>query len=134
MGEFHGIGLALRHLRQQKGLLQKDVASGSGVSKTLISGYETGSTEPTLTSLSRILETLELDRFDLLNALEMVNGRPQREFPICRGEKRPPGTAVIDALGVRDLDPQEEEDFLRMLDGFRGWFEHCRSLVRRMGP
>ena len=134
MGEFFGIGLAIRHLRRQEGLSQKQLAADSGVSKTLISGYETGSTEPSLSSLNRLLKALRCDRFDLINALEKANGRPPREFPISRGTSRPPGAELIDALGVRDLDPDEEADFLRMLDGFRSWFEQCRALIRRMGP
>jgi transcriptional regulator with XRE-family HTH domain len=133
MEEFNGIGPALRRLRLRRGLLQKELAASSKVSKTLISGYETGRTEPSLSSLSRLLVALGYDRFDLLNALEEVNGRPPREFPVARSGPRPAGSEILDALGLKDLEPDQEEDFLRMVDGFRSWFEHCRALVRRMG-
>lgn len=134
MEEFEGIGQAIKILRTRQGLLQKDVSGRSGISKTLISGYETGKTEPSLTSLSRLLQALDCDRFDLINALEEANQRPAREFPVLRDQQRQPGAEIIDALGLKGLGQQEQSDFLCMLDAFRSWFEHCRALSRRMEP
>jgi transcriptional regulator with XRE-family HTH domain len=72
----NGLGQALRWLRDRIGKKQYQVAAAAGVTKGMLSAYETGRQKPSLDTLDKLLSTLGCDLHDLHNALEIVNGRP----------------------------------------------------------
>jgi len=73
-----GLGQALRWLRERQARKQYQVANDAGVTKGMLSAYETGRQRPSLETLDKLLETLGCDLNDLHNALQIVNGRPER--------------------------------------------------------
>jgi len=53
------------------------VADTAGITKAMLSAYETGKQKPSLDTLEKILAALECDLNDLHNALQIVNERPE---------------------------------------------------------
>jgi transcriptional regulator with XRE-family HTH domain len=137
MSIFQGLGRAIRWLRDRQGKRQYQVADAAGITKAMLSAYETGKQKPSLDTLEKILSALECDLNDLHNALQIVNERPEAI--------RRPGTAqrenawqayrsndlsqeggseqaslnVYRVLGLRQQLPQMEEQALtQMIEGF----------------
>src|SRR6476661_7101581 len=77
MSIFNGLGRALRWLRDRQGKRQYQVADTAGITKAMLSAYETGKQKPSLDTLEKILSALECDLNDLHNALQIVNERPE---------------------------------------------------------
>ena len=69
-----GLGQALRWLRERQSRKQYRVADDAGITKGMLSAYETGRQRPSLETLDKLLETLGSDLNDLHNALQIVNG------------------------------------------------------------
>jgi transcriptional regulator with XRE-family HTH domain len=76
-----GLGLALRSLRERKGLTQRDLANIAGLSDAAISKIETGRRLPDGRSLNHLLRALEVDLHELALALDEVNGRAAQVPP-----------------------------------------------------
>ncbi len=72
-----GLGQALRWLREKQTRKQYRVADSAGITKGMLSAYETGRQRPSLDTLEKLLESLGCDLNDLHNALQIVNGRPE---------------------------------------------------------
>ncbi|MDP9120026.1 MAG: helix-turn-helix transcriptional regulator [Acidobacteriota bacterium] len=129
---FAGLGPALRWLRERQGKKQYHVADSAGITKGMLSAYETERQRPSLETLEKILGTLGCDLIDLHNALQIVNGRPEA---ICRpanglanrGEEsyplRPPAgraTGANGASGANDEIAEGSDDGRRDLDRILG--------------
>ena len=128
----NGLGQALRWLRDRQSKKQYQVADSAGITKGMLSAYETGRQRPSLETLEKILDTLGCDLNDLHNAIQIINGRPEqmkRRGEGAGNEEEPPPAPVFEARGGRaDLlrilgrrEPiavEEERAFNEMLDGF----------------
>lgn len=55
------LGEAIRDIRKQKGLKQKDLATAVGITHTYLSSVENGKNEPGKGLLTRISQALEVD-------------------------------------------------------------------------
>src|SRR5258708_5930326 len=134
---FDGLGRALRWLRERQLKRQYQVAEGAGITKAMLSAYETGKQKPSLDTLEKILDALACDLNDLHNALQIVNGRPERMRSAGSGREpwRAPGDKSAEAagldpnlyeiLGVDEPLPQPEEQALsEMLRGFHKLLRH----------
>ncbi len=119
-----GLGPALRWLRDRRGRKQYQVANSAGITKGMLSAYETGRQRPSLDTLDKVLDTLGCNLNDLHNALRIVNGEPGG---FVRPESRRDRLAVsadgevdvYEALGiVEPLPEQEERALAEMLQGF----------------
>ncbi|HEX6198818.1 MAG TPA: helix-turn-helix transcriptional regulator [Thermoanaerobaculia bacterium] len=112
----------MRWLREKEGLRQYETARAAGITKAMLSAYETGKQRPSLPSLEKILDALGADLMAVGRALDHVNERQQRlPGPARRtgeGEGRPPEVDVRSILGVEELPREEEEALAQMLDGF----------------
>jgi transcriptional regulator with XRE-family HTH domain len=140
----NGLGQALRWLRDRQNKKQYQVAESAGITKGMLSAYETGRQRPSLETLEKILSTLGCDLNDLHNAIQIINGRPERikrrgegvgeaeEGPKAEGGGR---SEIQKVLGRRDPLPFEEERaFGEMLDGFHRllrYFHETFSQARR---
>lgn len=81
---FTGLGIALRTLRQRRGLKQMELARNAGLSKGTLSQFETGQREPSLASLGRLLEALDCDLYELQDTLILVTGTAGRAYRVPR--------------------------------------------------
>lgn len=142
MSIFNGLGRALRWLRDRQGKRQYQVADAAGITKAMLSAYETGKQKPSLDTLEKILSALECDLNDLHNALQIVNERPEairrggRDW--FRGSSPDGAQEVTDANGVtlyrvlgvnRQLPPQEEQALSEMLEGFHKMVRYLHSRI-----
>ena len=125
MGEFNKLGDALKVLRTMANMKQREVGVRAGVTPAMISTYETGKAIPLIPTIESLLEAMGFDRFDFLNALEIANGRPLRNFP--EADKNQACSGVLMALGVKGLSGEEEEVFLQTLQAVC----HTLQLARR---
>jgi transcriptional regulator with XRE-family HTH domain len=125
----NGLGPALRWLRDRRGRKQYQIAGEAGITKGMLSAYETGRQRPSLETLDKILDTLGCDLNDLHNALQIINGRPTvpvrpaPRAPLAPGEGLTLGEgAAVDVYGVlglsEPLPEQEERALSEMLGGF----------------
>ncbi len=140
MPTFDGLGKALRWLRDRQSRRQYQVAETTGVTKAMLSAYETGKQRPSVETLERILGALKADLADLQDALDTVNRRPPRLRGSLSGNVAgEPSADVYLALGLeRTLAPAEELAFSEMLRGFhrllRHYYEHGAGLARGDAP
>ena len=56
---FDGLGRSLRWLRERQVKRQYQVAAGAGITKAMLSAYETGKQNPSLDTLEKILDAAE---------------------------------------------------------------------------
>jgi len=145
------LGAALRWLRDRQARKQYQVADSAGITKGMLSAYETGRQRPSLETLEKILQTLGCDLNDLHQALRVVNGdleapaarssdaflrEPGRPWAGFGGEASPSDAALLTQIlgGGPPLDPEEEAALLLMVKGFHRLlrFFH-QSLGGRLG-
>lgn len=102
MSRLDNLGTALRLLRHERGWTQAKVASRAGLSVSMLSHYESGKRNPTLDSLGRLLDALEVDLGPFDGVLERVNERPASRPPRPRraGRKTLSPETVAQALGL----------------------------------
>lgn len=67
------IGPALRALRTEQGLRQTVVAERAGITKAMLSSYETGKCSPVLTSLTAVLRVLRSDLRSLQDTMDRLS-------------------------------------------------------------
>ncbi len=139
----NGLGQALRWLRDRQGKKQYQVADSAGITKGMLSAYETGRQRPSLETLEKILDTLGCDLNDLHNAIQIINGRPEQMKRRGEGsgeeEEEAPrvspaggsGRSEVQRLfGNRDpLPPEEEKALGEMLDGFHKFLRYLHSTI-----
>ncbi|CAA0190152.1 helix-turn-helix domain-containing protein [Tenacibaculum maritimum] len=63
------IGKRIRDLREKKGISQKDLAYSCGFDKSNMARLEMGRTNPTIYTLKKIAENLEVELTDLVKDL-----------------------------------------------------------------
>jgi len=145
MSIFNGLGRALRWLRDRQGKRQYQVADAAGITKAMLSAYETGKQKPSLDTLEKILSALECDLNDLHNALQIVNERPEaiRRTPGGRDPWQGYGTgsgqeggggdsggSVYRVLGLkRQLPALEEQALSEMLEGFHKLVRYLHGMI-----
>jgi HTH-type transcriptional regulator / antitoxin HipB len=143
MSIFNGLGRAIRWLRDRQGKRQYQIADAAGITKAMLSAYETGKQKPSLDTLEKILIALECDLNDLHNALQIINDRPEairrpgtlREdwLPFRREapeEGEPAGPDLYRVLGLtRQLPPEEERALSEMLEGFHKMVRYLHSMA-----
>ena len=66
MGICKQVGLNVQRIRKEKGWSQEELAFGSGLHRTYISGIERGARNPTIRVIARLAETLGVAPGELL--------------------------------------------------------------------
>ena len=142
------VGPALRWLRERQTRKQYQVADGAGITKGMLSAYETGRQRPSLDTLEKILGTLGCDLSDLHRALQVMNGNlpeprvdsrawPSEGFDPAWGLEPPAGGpgSLYAILGVdRPLDSEEEAALLQMLQGFHRLLRYVHRTLTGRSP
>jgi transcriptional regulator with XRE-family HTH domain len=139
----NGLGQAIRWLRERNSKKQYQVADDAGITKGMLSSYETGRQRPSLETLEKVLSTLGCDLHDLHNSLQIVNGRPQTmrqrmgEMAPMTGtigmmETPEPGrTDIRKLLGLTaPLPPEEEKAIVQILDGFHRLLRYIHETAK----
>lgn len=139
---FVGLGKALRWMREKKNQKQYQIAEAAGITKAMLSAYETGKQRPTLDTLEKILAALQSDLGDLFDTLQVVNerpadmryragGRPQPAFGELMGFEDTASSSVdVDVrriLGSANIHPAEEEAVAQMIRGYFRWLRTLRE-------
>jgi len=143
---FDGLGRSLRWLRERQVKRQYQVAAGAGITKAMLSAYETGKQKPSLDTLEKILDALVCDLNDLHNALQIVNGRPERmrsagaggdpwRVAGLAGEGASSGPGLYEILGAEEPLPQQEEQAMsEMLGGFHKLLRYMHGRIPGGAP
>ncbi|HEX4965692.1 MAG TPA: helix-turn-helix domain-containing protein [Thermoanaerobaculia bacterium] len=146
MSIFNGLGRALRWLRDRQGKRQYQVADAAGITKAMLSAYETGKQKPSLDTLEKILSALECDLNDLHNALQIVNERPEAirrpgsgrdTWAMTQGGETmdSSGLNVYRILGLsRQIPAQEEQALGEMLEGFHKLVRYLHNSIAQASP
>lgn len=143
MPAFEGLGKALRWLREKQNKRQYQVAEAAGITKAMLSAYETGKQKPSLETLEKILDALELGLPELSVTLDLVNERrvpgplsTLGTFTAPRSSATNSGSGLYHVLGVEQQLPQEEEQALsEMLHGFHRLIRYLhRTIADAAGP
>lgn len=90
MDPFQRLGPALRWLRLQQRRQQAEVAETAGLTRAMLSAYETGRKKPSLASLGKLMETLAVDLEELHHALALQRRARISEVEARRWEGDPP--------------------------------------------
>jgi transcriptional regulator with XRE-family HTH domain len=153
---FQGLGRALRWLRDRQSKRQYQVADSAGITKAMLSAYETGKQKPSLDTLEKILAALDGDLNDLHNALQIVNERPEAirkagsaksgAWQLYRRDRQDGGgeedAGMADAAGAdlyrvlgvdHPLPPEEEQALSEMLEGFHKLIRFFHASASSMG-
>ncbi len=141
----NGLGQALRWLRDRQGKKQYQVADTAGITKGMLSAYETGRQRPSIETLEKILDTLGCDLNDLHNAIQIINGRPEKMKRRGEGVEEEPPAPRSDPGGGRSevqrilhrRDPlsfEEERAFSEMLDGFHRLLRYFHERMAKATP
>lgn len=135
MSTFQQLGPALRHLRQIRGKKQLEIAAEAEVTRGMMSSYENGHQEPTLTTLGKILDALETDLAELQWAMTLtgsrlddgsvvqpksVDGGGDRPYPLP-GSRRASYVAEprnVYQVDLPELEPAETEVFAHLISAF----------------
>ncbi|MFL6235325.1 MAG: helix-turn-helix domain-containing protein [Thermoanaerobaculia bacterium] len=89
---------AFRLIREGAGYRQTDAAARSGLSKAMLSAYETGKTLPSLGSLTTLLAAIGKDFADLQDAIDKVRGASPERQPAEKDLEREVGQVVLKAI------------------------------------
>ena len=89
---------ALKLMRQGMGLRQTEVSERSGLTKAMLSSYETGKTLPNLASLTAFLLAMDKDFSDLQEVLDMVRKVSPKRTLDERDLERDLGRVVLKAI------------------------------------
>jgi transcriptional regulator with XRE-family HTH domain len=68
------VGAALRAIRESRKLLQREAAERMGITRSMLSMYERGHTQPTVATLERILAALDANLGTLAEHLAYARG------------------------------------------------------------
>lgn len=126
-----GLGQALRWLRDRQGKKQYQVAAAAGITKGMLSAYETGRQRPSLETLEKLLDTLERSLSDLHSAIQIVNGQPPEPRPVRDRSWEPYGPWSPLASELRETASDEDEAPAIAGNGSSASRELYRVLERR---
>jgi transcriptional regulator with XRE-family HTH domain len=111
MRVFDHLDRALRHLREGRRTRQYQIAEAAGITKAMLSAYETGKQKPSLETLDKLLGALGCDLIDLHDALAVFQSPPSRETPkdsprARLGFRAAAGTAVSEGTATSGAGPR----------------------------
>lgn len=123
----HAFGAALRLLRTRRRLKQWELAEKAGMTKAMLSSYETGKVTPTLQSLILLFEALETDFFGFQDALEAADHADRLLF-----EERPSPRALAAAGEDQQARPDDQENRSQPLGALEPWLDGIESQLERI--
>jgi transcriptional regulator with XRE-family HTH domain len=139
MGAFDNLGQALRWLRSRQHRKQYEIADAAGITKAMLSAYETGKQNPSIETLEKILEALHSDLSELHNALVLhQGGRPPEPGGVAADWGEPPlrggggRVSIYDVVDARGGMPASwERSLAQMLEGFHGLIRQMYQQLER---
>lgn len=79
MGMNMEFGSRLRHLRKKRGLTLAQIAEGANLSRSFISQVESGQAAPSIASIKRICDVLEVSLAELFDVHDAENSEPRSQ-------------------------------------------------------
>ena len=146
MGAFQDLGKALRWLRTRQDRKQYEIAEEAGITKAMLSAYETGKQNPSIETLEKILGALGVDLLEMHNALQVNHSTEEvrveqsgwSSFQRQRGRHYPgvePRSNIYHVLGIdHPLPPEHEFALSQMLSGFHSLVRHMYAEMERNAP
>lgn len=155
MAIFDNLDRALRWLREGRRRRQYQVAEDAGITKAMLSAYETGKQKPSVETLDKLLVALGCDLVDLHEALAVFSssgGFPAGKSPAPGARSSRPdalpgrgtaatraaeredaaGAGIGSALGIEEpLGGGEEEALEEVLASFHKLLRHLHGAARR---
>lgn len=135
VADFANLGRALRWIRSERRLRQRDVAQRAGITRPMLSAYETAKQRPSLETLGRVLQALNTDLVELIETMTLF------EQSQC-GEVAPkpvPVSRTTDSLLQADpamwrrlgVDPASSEGqaFVQLIGKYLGWMLELRRVA-----
>ena len=108
------VGTKIREFRKQKGITQQQLAEKIGVQHAVISKYENGKIEPSLTQIKAIAKALDVNTVDLID--DMVN--EIRDFLLnVQGFSPETVQKVIDTYSSVLEKARPDDDVMVSMDG-----------------
>jgi transcriptional regulator with XRE-family HTH domain len=147
MSRLRNLGHALRYLRILSGRKQFEVAEVAGITRAMLSAYERGSREPSLTTLTKILDALGVDFAGLQTAFDRVeSGSGKPETTLAGSASFPRGPAsdgrhfdpthpaeLARFVGESEALPTEEAvAYGEMVRGFLAWMRAVHRAQREL--
>ncbi|MCH9650834.1 MAG: helix-turn-helix domain-containing protein [Deltaproteobacteria bacterium] len=138
---FDGLGKALRWLREQRLMKQYQAAEAAGITKAMLSAYETGKQRPTIDTLERLLYGLGVGLSELAEVIPMMRAPLPADKQASRhgqgGGPTPIGppflspSALPSTLDLRkelggNVDAEEEEAIHTMVLSYIRWLRVIR--------
>jgi transcriptional regulator with XRE-family HTH domain len=126
---FEELGPVLRDLRLERGLTQVELSDRAGVSKSMLSLYESGKQRPHLDTLERLLDALGIRLGELVMRLESWPGT-EEVAPGRRGSRRytPAG-----AVARRNLEEEAVAAATEVLQRIAALLQHALQGERQQG-
>ena len=143
MSVFQDLGKALRWLRTRQDRKQYEIAEAAGITKAMLSAYETGKQNPSIETLEKILQALGQDLRGLDHALSVNQSDGEADAPRqestawhqyqsrSRGGLAPRSN-IYDVLDVDRALPADLEFALsQMLAGFHALLRHMFEELKK---
>ncbi len=127
----HAFGVALRLLRTRRRLKQWEVAEKAGMTKAMLSSYETGKVTPTLQSLLTLFEALDTAFFGFQDALEAVD-RTDRVLEEGRASPRETAAPGGNGAHLQENGSDLLEVLVLRLNGIEGQLERIATDIGRV--
>ncbi len=87
----------------------------------MVGNYEAGKLKPSIPTLERLCEALEVDRWGLYAAMSEASGASRGVVrPVDRNKRPPEERRLLACLGL-DVPPQAEAAFLSMVEVLHAW-------------
>lgn len=145
MGVFQDLGKALRWLRTRQDRKQYEIADEAGITKAMLSAYETGKQNPSIETLEKILGALNLDLLALHKALQVNQSGDEARSNLDswsaglqhpgRGRVFPMTDSRTSLYHILDIDhplpPDQEFAFSQMLSGYHALLRHMYHEFQR---
>jgi len=144
MSTFENLGQALRWLRNRQNRKQYQIAKAAGITKAMLSSYETGKQYPSMETLDKILGALHIDVAELDHALKLHEDPESRASLAAEGAPLAwphqggfvePRVNPYRLLGIDHQLPAEQERHLQQtLLSFHGFLRSLYDEHRRHLP
>src|SRR5208283_3790575 len=104
------IGAVIRSYRSDRGLSQGDIERRTGLLRCYLSRVENGHTVPSLETLAKIAEAMEISLADFFTGRDSLPGRNQEVQHYAFGRRQAPGAGDDPENGYNSASGDSQQD------------------------